>query len=80
MGPGEVPDSEIADIKPSLPTLKNFASCLSEDFDYCRVDFYVTPKGPYFGEITHYPSSGARYMTPQSFDLEMGRHWVIDSA
>jgi hypothetical protein len=78
-GTGEVPDEVIEDLQTLLPELRHYASRLSEDFDYCRVDFYLTPNGPYFGEITHYPASGTRRMTPQSFASEMGQHWNLDA-
>jgi len=77
---GEVPDGGLKDLQAALSTLHRYAARLSEDFDHCRVDFYVTPDGPRFSEITHYPHSGTRTMTPQNFDREMGKHWTIPSA
>ena len=72
-----VRDEELVDLRAHLCTLRRYAARLSEDFDYCRVDFYVTPQGPRFSEITHYPRSGARMLTPRNFDWEMGTHWKI---
>lgn len=76
-GRGEVPDHKLKDLRAQLPTLYHYAARLAEDFDHCRVDFYVTSEGPRFSEITHYPSSGTRRMIPQDFDREMGKHWKI---
>ena len=77
---GEVPDDILVDLRAQIPTLRRYAARLAEDFDYCRVDFYVTPEGPRFSEITHYPCSGARTMIPQDFDREIGSHWKIPHA
>jgi hypothetical protein len=74
---GEVSDDKLKDLRAQIPTLRRYAARLAADFDYCRVDFYVTPEGPRFSEITHYPRSGARTMIPQDFDREMGSHWKI---
>lgn len=75
--PDPVPDRILRAVRPSIPRLRDLAAKLSADFAFCRVDFYVTPDGPYFGEITHYPASGNRRFSPQSFSLELGRHWEL---
>lgn len=69
-----VPESVLENIRPHLPRLRNWATRLAADFTYCRVDFYLTAKGLYFGEITHYPASGQRQI-PLSFDRRLGQYW-----
>lgn len=78
-GTEDVSEEVLSDFRSVLPELRKWAARLSEEFEYCRVDFYLTPDGPRFSEITHYPASGTRKMKPQEFELEMGRHWNIDS-
>ncbi|WP_423824291.1 ATP-grasp fold amidoligase family protein [Salinibacter ruber] len=78
-GRKDVSGDVLSDFRSILPELRRWASRLSEEFEYCRVDFYLTPNGPRFSEITHYPASGGRQMKPQEFELEMGRHWNINS-
>lgn len=72
-----VPENVLADLRSSLPRLREWSSQLSEEFEYCRVDFYLKPDGPYFSEITHYPASGRRRIKPREFELEMGRQWKL---
>jgi hypothetical protein len=75
-----VPEAVVQNLRSQLSRLRAYASRLSEDFDHCRVDFYVRPEGLYFSEITHYPSSGYRQIQSRDFEREMGRHWNIDSS
>ncbi len=74
---GEVSDDILDHVRCSLPDLRRWSGRLSEEFGYCRVDFYLTANDTYFSEITHYPASGRRKIKPQAFGLEMGRHWHI---
>ncbi|MCL4378292.1 MAG: hypothetical protein M1409_07940 [Actinobacteria bacterium] len=50
---------------------------LSKDFDYVRIDLYITDNNIYFGEITQYPDSGHRKFTPTEFDFKLGKYWKI---
>jgi len=68
---------------PKIKKPKNYeimlelAEKLSEAFDYVRVDLYNLNGKIYFGELTHYPTSGmTKYETP-SFDFELGKYWKI---
>jgi hypothetical protein len=74
----EVPDRIVATLRPLVDRLRPVAARLSAPFDYCRVDFYATNDGPRFSEITHYPSSGRRAVSPPAFDRTMARHWTLD--
>ena len=72
-----VPEAVLHHLRPYLPSLRRCATQLAADFNYCRVDFYVTAEGPYFGEITHYPACGRRKI-PRSFDRRLGERWQLD--
>jgi len=52
---------------------KEIAKKLSEDFDFIRVDLYITDDNVYFGELTNTPGNGFEKFTPLSFDLELGK-------
>jgi len=54
-----------------------FAEKLSEAFDYVRVDLYNLNGKIYFGELTHYPTSGMTKFETPSFDFELGKYWKI---
>ncbi len=51
---------------------------ISEGFDSVRVDLYSFKENIFFGELTHYPTSGLAAFSPESFDFELGRHWKIE--
>lgn len=53
------------------------AETLGKDFDFVRVDLYSINNNVYFGELTHYPSSGTGKISPQSFDFELGKNWKL---
>jgi len=50
---------------------------LSQDFDFIRVDLYVTSSGIKFGELTNYPGGGEEPLHPESFDMWLGSQWNI---
>lgn len=49
------------------------AEILSEEFLYARVDFYLTRKQVYFGEITFHPGGGYEKFFPSQFDEKFGK-------
>ena len=53
------------------------ASVLSRDFPAVRVDLYNIEVKIYFGELTFYPWSGYVQYTPDSFDFELGKYFVL---
>lgn len=53
------------------------AKVLSEDFPAVRVDLYNINGKIYFGELTFYPWSGYVQYTPDSFDFELGKYFVL---
>lgn len=54
-----------------------FAEILSSDFDFVRIDFYLVDDYIYFGEITHYPSSGDLGFFPKELDFKLGEYWRL---
>ena len=56
----------------------HIAKKLSVAFDHVRVDFYNINGKIYFGELTHYSSSGRDKYEPSSFDFELGKYWKIE--
>lgn len=42
---------------------------------FIRIDMYLTPDGPYFGEFTVYPGSGAGSLFTEKTDRYMGALW-----
>ena len=53
------------------------AKILSEDFPAVRVDLYNINGRIYFGELTFFPWSGYVQYSPDSFDFEMGKKFVL---
>lgn len=53
------------------------ASVLSRDFPAVRVDLYNIEGKIYFGELTFYPWSGYVQYTPDNFDFELGKYFVL---
>ena len=62
----------------NLDQMLEFSKNLSEPFEFVRCDFYTVDDYVYFGEITHYPSSGHGVFEPENFDLELGNMWKLD--
>jgi len=54
------------------------AEKLSKPFDYVRVDLYNMSGKIYFGELTHYTTSGYTIFEPKSFDHKLGRYWKAE--
>ena len=50
---------------------------LSKGFPFVRVDLYLIKGRVYFGELTFYPWSGYVQFSPDSFDYDMGKHFVL---
>lgn len=57
--------------------MMRIANVLSEDFPAARIDLYSIEGKIYFGEITFFPWSGYMSFTPDSFDEEVGRKFVL---
>lgn len=53
------------------------AKILSEDFPAVRVDLYNINGRIYFGELTFFPWSGYVQFTPDSFDFDMGKKFLL---
>lgn len=57
--------------------MKQIASRLSRDFPHARIDLYNQNGKILFGEITFFDGSGYMTFTPDSFDFEMGKDFLI---
>ena len=62
----------------SFNKMLNFAQILSKPFDFVRVDFLYNDIDFYFGELTHYPGSGLKKITPTEFDFQLGSYWNLN--
>ena len=49
-----------------------FATKLSRDIPFVRVDFYEINGLLYFGELTFFPGNGFEEFTPLEWDYKMG--------
>lgn len=71
--------SPSADPDPARPaTLDRIvaaAETLGRDHEFLRGDFYEVGGRPLFGELTVYPGSGLRRVSPPALDRVMGDHW-----
>ncbi len=48
---------------------------IGADIPFARIDLYSTDQGLFVGEITLYPSGGFETFVPDSYDIELARHW-----
>lgn len=61
----------------TLDEMLRIAGILCKDFPAVRVDLYSVNGKVYFGELTFFPWSGYVQYTPDSFDFEMGKKFVL---
>lgn len=62
--------------KPSgLSQMMKYATILSNDFPFARVDFYEVEEKIYFGEITFFPGAGLHKFDPKELD-ELWGNWI----
>lgn len=74
----DVPMSSKKIEKPKkLKEMIEIASTLSKDFPHVRVDLYFINEKIYFGELTFYLLSGYEKFTPDDFDYELGKKFLI---
>ena len=69
---------------PKIQKPKNYqimlelAEKLSKPFDHVRVDLYNLNGKIYFGELTHYSTSGMMKFEPSPFTFELGKNWKVE--
>lgn len=62
-------------VKPAqFEKMVEYASKLSQEFPFVRVDLFYTNNRVYFGEMTFYPLAGLDQIRPESFDLFLGSY------
>lgn len=70
---------ENANIPPAKPEkfeeMKSLAEKLSEGIPHVRIDFYQTPQGIFFGEMTFFDGSGFDAIEPIEWDYKIGS-WI----
>lgn len=70
---------ENADKLPEKPEkfelMKALAEKLATNIPHVRVDFYQTPEGVYFGEMTFFDGSGFDRIEPIEWDYKLGS-WI----
>jgi hypothetical protein len=62
----------------NLEKMIKLAEILGSAFSHVRIDFYSVNDKIYFGEITHYPSSGLAKFRPEKFDFDFGDEWRLN--
>ena len=55
----------------------NICKCISNDFPFVRVDFYVVDNKPVIGELTFVPAGGLDDTIPRDADYEIGKMFDI---
>lgn len=63
----------------NINEMRYIAEQLSEDFPHVRVDLYSTAGHIYFGELTFYNASGYMKYNPDSFDINMGKYFLLNN-
>lgn len=72
------PKSGKANTKPEhFSKMVEFASLLSNEHPFLRVDFYEVERQLYFGELTFYPGSGFEEFSSHEVDIEFGEYLVL---
>lgn len=67
------PNSDVGEERPALlAEMLDAARVLSEEFPFCRVDFYAVDQRIYFGELTFYPANGIAVWNPETYDQTLG--------
>lgn len=60
-----------------LEEMVSLATRLSVGFGFVRVDLYNLGGRIYFGELTFTPTAGEMKLTPDRWDLELGKKWEM---
>lgn len=74
----EKPQSRVFTRPNSFEKMKQISSVLSKDFPEARIDLYDVNGKIRFGEITFFDGSGYMTFTPDSFDYEMGKAFILN--
>ncbi|AWH87342.1 ATP-grasp fold amidoligase family protein [Limnobaculum parvum] len=74
------PNTEAEIIKPPLfDELLRLATLLTQNIDYCRIDFLMTDSEIYFSEFTFSPCNGRMKFSSDDWDYKFGRLWNLQS-
>ncbi len=58
---------------PFYDEMKKAAKVLCQDFQFVRVDFFISNKTWYFAELTFTPGAGMMPFNPESYDMDWGK-------
>jgi hypothetical protein len=62
-------------LPPSFEAMRVVAERLAQPFDFVRVDLYPVGDRIVVGELTHYPTGGAKSYDPPEWDARLGALW-----
>ncbi|MBD2781295.1 ATP-grasp fold amidoligase family protein [Xenorhabdus szentirmaii] len=68
----------IVDKPNEISKMIELAEVLCNNFDYCRIDFFVTKSQIFFAEITFTPCNGLDLITPEEWDYKIGNKWNLN--
>lgn len=74
---GDEPDGDIPPKPSCYAEMIEIAKALSKPFPHVRVDLYAYQGKVKFGELTFYNASGYMSYQPDSFDIEIGKKFVL---
>lgn len=63
----------------NLKEMVSLAEKLSKNFEFVRVDLFDVKGKIYFSELTFSPCAGFMPITPQNYDLEIGKKIDVNS-
>jgi len=63
----------------NLETMNRIAGDLGEGLDFVRIDLFNVDGEVFFGELTPFPASGLRVLSPPGTDLSVGKLWRLPS-
>lgn len=76
-----VGDEDIGDVVEPInyQQMLTVAEKLGEHFPHVRVDLYSVNGKIFFGEMTFFNASGYMMYDPDSFDIEIGKRWKLNT-
>jgi TupA-like ATPgrasp len=73
----DMPPSSAVPRPPEFDRMRTMAEALARDRDHLRVDFLVSDRHVYVGELTCYHRGGLFRFDPDAEDFELGESWTL---